>query len=87
MERFWRPWTAWVLGGFSLRAKFGLVVGILLGVILGGSGMFLHQQEKAVVRDLLLERAQVQLGFLEQAATEALRAGDLSDLDLSTGSS
>ena len=75
------PWRPWVFGGLSLRTKFGLVVGILLGVILGSSGIFLHQQQKASMRSLLQERAQVQLGFLEQAATAALLAGDLPDLE------
>jgi methyl-accepting chemotaxis protein len=65
----------------SLRVKFGLLVGILLAAILGGTGVLLQHQQRARLHALLGERAQVQLGLLAGATTAALMADDLAVLE------
>ncbi|MFQ5882239.1 MAG: methyl-accepting chemotaxis protein [Candidatus Methylomirabilales bacterium] len=64
----------------SLRARFGLLVGMILAAIVAITGVFLHVQQQAILGSLLQERAkraEVQLGLLERAAASALLTDDL----------
>ncbi|MFQ5840304.1 MAG: methyl-accepting chemotaxis protein [Candidatus Methylomirabilales bacterium] len=69
------------LSHLSLQARFGLLVGGILVLIIALVGILIHASDKAALRSLLRERAQVQLSLLEQAAASALFNDDLNLLD------
>ena len=73
--------VATIFGQQSLRAKFGLLIGVLLAAIFVMAGVYLHAQQRASLRSLLRERSEVQLNLLAGAGAAAVLSGDQHTLN------